>query len=52
MKRSRVTEEKIIGVLAEQKAGMKTADVCRKHGISKATALTLWLLPSRSGFWL
>jgi len=37
MKRSRFTEEQIIGILKEQEAGMKTADVCRKHGISQAT---------------
>lgn len=37
MKRSRFTEEPIIGMLREQEAGMKTADVCRKHGISEAT---------------
>lgn len=37
MKRSRFTEEQIIGMLREQEAGMKTADVCRKHGISEAT---------------
>jgi len=36
MKR-RFTEEQIIGMLKEQEAGMKTADVCRKHGISEAT---------------
>ncbi|MNE06816.1 Transposase [compost metagenome] len=34
MKRSRFTEEQIIGILKEQEAGAKTADVCRKHGIS------------------
>lgn len=37
MKRSRFTEEQIIGILREQEARMKTADVCRRHGISEAT---------------
>lgn len=37
MKRSRFSEEQIIGMLKEQEAGMPTADVCRKHGVSPAT---------------
>lgn len=35
--RKRHTEEQIIGVLKESEAGMKTADLCRKHGISQNT---------------
>jgi putative transposase len=30
-------EEQIIGMLKEQEGGAKTADVCRKHGVSEAT---------------
>ena len=37
MKRKRFTEEQIIGVLKEHDLGAKTADLCRKHGISEAT---------------
>jgi putative transposase len=36
MKKQRFTEEQIIGVLKEQEAGVKAADLCRKHGISEA----------------
>ena len=37
MKRSRFTDEQIIAILKEQEAGAKTADVCRKYGVSGAT---------------
>jgi putative transposase len=37
MKRQRFTEEQIIGILREQEAGAKVADLARKHGISEAT---------------
>ena len=37
MKRSRFTEDQIIGALREQEAGMNVAEVCRKHGISQPT---------------
>ena len=37
MKRKRFTEEQIIAVLKEHEAGVKTADLARKHGISEAT---------------
>jgi putative transposase len=37
MKRSRFSEEQIIGILKEQEAGMPTVEVCRRHGVSPAT---------------
>jgi putative transposase len=37
MKRTRFTEEQIIGLLKEVEAGSKTADLARRHGVSEAT---------------
>ena len=37
MKRSRFTEEQIIGILKEHQAGLSAAELCRRHGISDAT---------------
>ena len=37
MKRSRFSEEQIIGILKEHQAGVPAAEICRKHGISDAT---------------
>jgi putative transposase len=37
MRRSRFSEEQIIGILREQEGGAATAEICRKHGISNAT---------------
>lgn len=37
MKRSRFSEEQIIGILKEGEAGSKTAELCRKHGIREQT---------------
>jgi putative transposase len=37
MRRSRFSEEQIIGILKEQEAGAATTEVCRRHGISEWT---------------
>ena len=37
MRRSRFSEEQIIAILKEQEAGLATAEVCRKHGVSPAS---------------
>jgi putative transposase len=40
MKRSRFSEEQIIGILKEHAAGLSPTELCRKHGISDATFYT------------
>jgi len=37
VRKSRFSEEQIIGMIKEQEAGLPTAEVCRKHGLSPAT---------------
>ncbi|CUJ83344.1 Transposase [Ruegeria denitrificans] len=64
MRKSRFTDTQIIGMIKEQEAGMPTAEVCRKHGLSQGTfykddtigiqlrssPLSLWLQRSTSGY--
>ena len=37
MRKSRFSESQIIGMIKEQEAGAKVADLCRRHGISTPT---------------
>jgi putative transposase len=45
MRRSRYTEEQIIGILKQHQAGLGAKELCRKHGISDATFYIYGLLP-------
>lgn len=56
MKRSRIREEQIFGILKEHQAGMSVRDVHRKYGISDATFYkwrskygAAWKCPLQSG---
>jgi len=40
MRKSRFSEEQIIGILKEQQAGLPVAELCRKYGIRDATFYT------------
>jgi putative transposase len=37
MRRSKYSEEQVIGILKEHDAGLSTAEICRKYGVSNAT---------------
>jgi putative transposase len=40
MRKSRFSEDQIIGILKERQAGLPVAELCRKHGVSDATFYT------------
>jgi putative transposase len=35
MRKSRYTKEQVVGILKESEAGLETAELCRKYGISE-----------------
>ncbi len=37
MRKSRFTEEQIIGIIQEYAVGAKATELCRRHGMSEAT---------------
>ena len=48
MKHKLFSDEQVIGVLKEHKAGAKVDDICRRHAISTATFYTCLLYTSPS----
>lgn len=49
MKRSRFSDEQIIGILKEHQAGLSATELCRKYGVSDATFLQVALEVRRHG---
>jgi hypothetical protein len=42
MKKSRFTEEQIIGIVKQHEAGVKTADLCREHQARRIESMVAW----------
>jgi putative transposase len=45
MKRSRFTEEQIIGILKEHQTGLGAKELCCKHGVNDASIYIYGLFP-------